>query len=193
MPAAEEMPVPPSPGGASPKRKPKGTGVTFSFGSGTGSSTSPGKGRGGGMSTLEAQLSALLPALMEMVDAHTRAKVPPASVVSSAPPPAENPAAPPTQPGQRSGAAGLKAGDEGYRAPHNDVAAVVGDAAAAAKARAEAAAQKRRTAPGNSRSSAPAPSWPAAPHELIPQEYRSGRAAGQTECLARRTPWRRSG
>ena len=96
------------------------------------------------MSTLEAQLSALLPALMEMVDAHTRAKTPPASVVSSAPPPAEDPAAPPTQPGQRSGAAGLKPGDEGYRAPHNDVTAVVGDAAAAAKARAEAAAQKRK-------------------------------------------------
>ena len=96
------------------------------------------------MSTLEAQLSVLLPTLMEMVDAHTCAKVPPASAAASAPPPAEDPAAPPTQPGQRSRAAGLKPGDEGYRAPHNDVTAVVGDAAAAAKARAEAAAQKRK-------------------------------------------------
>ena len=73
MTEAAEVPAPSSPGGASPKRKPKGSGVTFNFGSGTGSSTSPSKGRGGGMSTLEAQLSALLPALMEMVDAHTRA------------------------------------------------------------------------------------------------------------------------
>ena len=60
------------------------------------------------------------------------------------PPPAEDPALPPAQPGQRTGAAGLKPGDEGYRAPHNDVQAVVGDATAAAKARAEAAAQKRK-------------------------------------------------
>ena len=145
MPEADEVPVPASPGGASPKRKPKSNGVTFSFGSGTGSYTSPGKNRSNGMSALEAQLSALLPALMEMVDAHARAKAAPAGAVSSAPPPADDPASHPTQPGQRSGAAGLKPGDEGYRAPHNDVAAVVGDAAAAAaKARAEAAAQKRK-------------------------------------------------
>ena len=96
------------------------------------------------MSTFEAQMTALLPALMEMVDEHVRAKKPPASAVSSAPPPAEDPAAPPTQPGQRSGAAGLKPGDEGYRAPHSDVQGVVGDAAAAAKARAAAAAQQRK-------------------------------------------------
>ena len=97
------------------------------------------------MSAFEAQMTALLPALMEMVDEHVRAKKPPVSAVSSAPPPAEDPAAPPTQPGQRSGAAGLKSGDEGYRTPHNDVTVVVGDAAAAAaKARAEAAAQKRK-------------------------------------------------
>ena len=96
------------------------------------------------MTTLEAQLSALLPALMEMVDAHTRAKSAPASAVSSAPPPAEDSAPQPAQPGQRTGAAGLKPGDEGYRAPHNDVTTVVGDAAAAAEARSEAAAQKRK-------------------------------------------------
>ena len=144
MPEADAVPVPSSPGGASPKRKPKGGGVTFSFGSGTGSSTSPGKQRNNGMSAFEAQMSALLPALMEIVDAHARAKAAPAGVVLSAPPPADDPALPPAQPGQRTGAAGLKPGDEGYRAPHNDVQAVVGDAAAAAKARAEAAAQKRK-------------------------------------------------
>ena len=50
---AAEVPVPSSPGGASPKRKPKGGKVSFSPGSGTGSSTSPpAKARGGGMSTL---------------------------------------------------------------------------------------------------------------------------------------------
>ena len=96
------------------------------------------------MSTLEAQLTALLPALMEMVDAYARAKAVPAGAVSSAPPPPDDPALPPTQPGHRSGTAGLKPGDEGYRAPHNDVQAVVGDAAAAAKARADAGAQKRK-------------------------------------------------
>merc|ERR1712138_263549 len=79
-----------------------------------------------------------------MVDAHARAKAAPAGAVSPAPPPTDDPAPPPTQPGQRSGAAGLKPGDEGYRAPHNDVQAVVGDAAAAANARLEAAAQKRQ-------------------------------------------------
>ena len=96
------------------------------------------------MSAFEAQMTALLPALMEIVDAHVRAKTPPASAVSSAPPPGDDPAVPPTQLGHRSGAAGVKPGDEGYRTPHNDVTVVVGDAAAAAKARADAAAQKRK-------------------------------------------------
>ena len=96
------------------------------------------------MSAFEAQMTALLPALMEIVDAHVRAKAPPANTVSSAPSPGDDPAVPPTQLGHRSGAAGVKPGDEGYRTPHNDVTVVVGDAAAAAKARADAAAQKRK-------------------------------------------------
>ena len=96
------------------------------------------------MSAFEAQMTALLPALMEMVDAHARAKAAPAGAIFSAPPSADDPASHPTQPGQRSGAAGLKPGDEGYRAPPHGVTVVVGDAAAAAKARAEAAAQKRK-------------------------------------------------
>ena len=96
------------------------------------------------MSTLEAQLTALMPALMELVDAHVRDKAARAGAVSGAPPPAEDVAPQPAQPGHKTGAVGLKPGDEGYRAPHNDVTAVVGDAAAAAKARSEAAAQKRK-------------------------------------------------
>ena len=100
------------------------------------------------MSTLEAQLTALMPALMELVDAHVRSKAagapPPAEAVSGVHLPPEDAAPQPAQPGHKTGAAGLKPGDEGYRAPHNDVTAVVGDAAAAAKARSEAAAQKRK-------------------------------------------------
>ena len=148
---AAEVPVPASPGGASPKRRPKGGGaasVSFGPGSSTGSSTSPAKPHAGGMSTLEAQLTALMPALMEMVDAHVRSKVasapPPAETASSVQPAQEGAGPQPAPPGHKTGAVGLKPGDEGYRAPHNDVTPVVGDAAAAAKARSEAAAQKRR-------------------------------------------------
>ena len=100
------------------------------------------------MSALEAQLTALMPALMELVDAHVRSKAasapPPAETASSVQPAQEGAVPQPAPPGHKTGAAGVKPGDEGYRAPHNDVTPVVGDAAAAAKARSEAAAQKRK-------------------------------------------------
>ena len=134
-----------------PKRRPKGGGashVSFGPGSNTGSSTSPAKPQGGGISALEAQLTALMPALMELVDAHVRGKAagapPPAEAVSGVQPPPEGAVPQPAPPGHKTGAVGLKPGDEGYRAPHNDVTPVVGDAAAASKARSEAAAQKRK-------------------------------------------------
>ena len=100
------------------------------------------------MSTLEAQLAALMPSLMELVDAHVRNKVasapPPAEAASSAQPAPEGGTLQPAPPGHKTGGAGLRPGDEGYRAPHNDVTPVIADAAAASKARSEAAAQKRK-------------------------------------------------
>mgnify|MGYP005739537519 CR=1 FL=1 len=130
---------------ASPKRKGKSRGPPG--GSGTGSSTSPAKAEGGLSSSLEAQLTALLPALLEIVQARNEFKAATQaamqtqggaqSVIEKQQTPIKN--------GLRTGADGLRPGDEGFRSAVTAVAeATVGEPAAAARAGAAAAAQAQK-------------------------------------------------
>ena len=117
------------------------------MGSGTGSSTSPIKSAPGLAPSLEAQRTALLPALLELVQARNEFKA--ATQAAAQQDGAERAAAEkqqtPVKPGNRTGAEGLKPGDEGFRSSITSTAeATLGEAAAATRAGEAAAAQAQK-------------------------------------------------
>ena len=136
----EEAGSPGSPGGGvAPKKVPKPKAGGGAACSSTGSSTSP-AGKAGrreglfsGMSKLEAQLEALMPSLIKLVEAQReteRLAQPAAGGVPAA-----------GAPGGKSGDATLKPGEEGYRAPVTVGPTEVVNQQAANRSRAAAAAE----------------------------------------------------